>query len=71
MYSDRQFFQVLYWDLFSDHPSFVGSVSITTERKRSLKQQEHQNKLNTEIKLKSVTPIAIPSIIKEKETAKM
>lgn len=71
MYSDGQLFQVSYRDLLSDHSSLVGSVSITTERKeRSLKQQ-HQNKPNIEIKLKSVTPITTPSVSMEKETVKM
>lgn len=71
MCSDGQLFQVSYRDPLSDHSSLVGSLSITTERKeRSLKQQ-HQNKPNIEIKLKSVTPITTPSVSMEKETVKM
>lgn len=71
MYSDGQLFQVSYRDLLNDHSSLVGSVSITTERKEKSLKQQHQNKPNIEIKLKSVTPITTPSVSMEKETVKM
>lgn len=71
MYSDGQLFQVSYRDLLNDHSSLVGSMSITTERKEKSLKQQHQNKPNIEIKLKSVTPITTPSVSMEKETVKM
>lgn len=71
MYSDGQLFQVSYRDLLNDHSFLVGSMSITTEKKEKSLKQQHQNKPNIEIKLKSVTPITTPSVSMEKETVKM